>query len=116
MSRADNWKDRKKMESLKGVRVALLEARMTGELADMVRRQGGEPYSVPSVRETPVECREEVSTFIDALTQHTLSIVVFLTAVGVNTLLHEAERSERLPELLAGLRNVTVVCRGPKPS
>jgi uroporphyrinogen-III synthase len=103
------------MDSLKGRRVALLEARMTSELADLVRRQGGESYSVPSVREIPVESKEVVNAFIDALSQHTLSIVVFLTGVGVSALLREAERSERLPELLAGLRNVTVVCRGPKP-
>ena len=39
------------MSSLNGTRVALLESRMSGELADLVRRHGGEPRCVPAVRE-----------------------------------------------------------------
>jgi uroporphyrinogen-III synthase len=104
------------MDSLKGARVALLEARMTGEMADFVRRYEGEPYSVPAVREAPLTGGEQAKTFIEALIHKRLSIVVFFTGVGVDTLLREAERLEQLPEVLTALREVTVVCRGPKPS
>lgn len=104
------------MSDLKAARIALLEARMSSELADLIRRHGGQPYSVPAVREVPLECEPQISAFIDQLTQASLSTVVFLTGAGVNTLLQVAENTERLPELLNGLRNVTVVCRGSKPS
>ncbi len=104
------------MSDLKAAHIALLEARMSSELADLIRRHGGQPYSVPAVREAPLECGPQVSAFIDQLAQSSLHAVVFLTGAGVNTLLQVAENAGRLPELLAGLRNVIVVCRGSKPS
>jgi uroporphyrinogen-III synthase len=104
------------MSDLKAARIALLEARMSSELSDLIRRHGGQPYSVPAVREAPLECGPQVSAFIDHLAQASLHTVVFLTGAGVNTLLQVAENAGRLPELLNGLRKVTVVCRGAKPS
>ena len=104
------------MSSLGGARVALLEGRMPGELADLVRRHGGEPYSVPAVRELPVERPAEVAAFVDELAGGALPVVVCLTGAGVKALFEEADRLGRLPELLAALRKATVVCRGPKPA
>jgi uroporphyrinogen-III synthase len=103
------------MSDLKGRRIALVEGRMQGELADLVRRHGGTPISVPAMREATRECTEEVAAFIDRLGGGTFQIVVCLTGVGVMTLVREAERLGRLPELLAGLKGVITVCRGPKP-
>lgn len=104
------------MESLKGARVALLEARMTDEMADLVRRYEGEPYNVPAVREVPLQGGEQAKAFIDALTQRKINIIVFFTGVGANALLQEAERQGQLSTVLSVLREITVVCRGPKPS
>lgn len=97
-------------------RIALLETRMSQEMVDLMRRRGGNPYSVPSVREQPIENREAVSAFIDHLTRDRIQIAIFLTGVGVKALFREAEQLDRLPELLAALHKVTVTCRGPKPS
>lgn len=104
------------MTTFEYARIALLEARMSSEMADLIRRNGGQPYSVPAVRETPVESQHEVANFIDHLSASALQIVVFFTGVGVNTLLRDAEQLGRQPELLENLHNVTVVARGPKPS
>jgi uroporphyrinogen-III synthase len=104
------------MSSLRGARIALLEARMSNEVADLIRRYGGEPYSVPAVREVPLDCEKQVATFIDHLLQSSIQAVVFFTGVGVQALFREAERLGRLAELLAALGKVTIVCRGPKPS
>lgn len=102
--------------TLQDVRVAVLEARMSGEMADLVRRYGGIPVSVPAVREISVNCAPEVSEFIDAISSGTIRTVVFFTGVGANTLFREAEQLGRLSELVSALKNVTIVCRGPKPS
>ena len=96
-------------------RIALVEGRMPGELADLVRRHGGEPVNVPALREAVLECREQVEEFITRLEQGALQVVIFLTGVGVNTLVREAEGCGRLPALLRGLSGAMRVCRGPKP-
>jgi uroporphyrinogen-III synthase len=101
--------------SFKAARIALLEARMSSEIADMIRRYGGEPYCVPAVRESSLECEDQVASFIDRLSHAQLQTVVFFTGVGVNTLLRVAEKLGRDVELLAALHKVMVVCRGPKP-
>ncbi len=103
------------MSSFKAARIALLEARMSREIADMIRRYGGEPYCVPAVRESVLECEDQVALFIDHLSHSQLQTVVFFTGVGVNALLRVAEKLGRDAELLAALHTVTVVCRGPKP-
>jgi uroporphyrinogen-III synthase len=101
--------------SLKGGRIALLEARMSAELASMVERLGGTPYSVPAVREMPLEQPEDIGAFVDALCAGRFAVIVLMTGVGVMALLREAERLGRLDAVLAALRKTTTVCRGPKP-
>jgi uroporphyrinogen-III synthase len=89
---------------------------MGRELATLVRRHGGEPVSVPAVREVPLSCGDEVASFLDALRDGDLPFVVFLTGVGVKALFEEAERVGRGEELGTELRKAVTVCRGPKPA
>lgn len=104
------------MSGLSGASVALLEGRMSGELADLVRRHGGEPYAVPAVRESTLDCSVQVAAFMDGLTSGQMGVVIFSTGSGATALLQEVDRLGRLPDLLAALQQVTVVCRGPKPT
>ncbi len=53
-------------DGLHGVRVALLEARMGTELAELVRRYGGVVRSAPAVREAPLDCADAVGDFLTA--------------------------------------------------
>jgi uroporphyrinogen-III synthase len=103
------------MASLTGKRVALLEARMSAEIASMVERFGGIAYSVPAVRETPLEQPEETTAFVDALCAGRFNVVIFMTGVGATALLKEAEKRGELDAALMALRGATTVCRGPKP-
>lgn len=96
-------------------RIALLEARMTSELAGLVRNHGGEPICVPAVKEAPLDCAKEVSAFIDRLCSGGYHSVIFLTGVGVRALFKEAATLGRESELSAALKTVTTICRGPKP-
>jgi uroporphyrinogen-III synthase len=102
------------MRPFEGRRIALLEARMSGEMADFVRRFGGTPYQVPALRE--VAQPREAAAFIDALIAGVFSTVVFLTAGGVKALLQEADHRRSLQATLAALRLTRIACRGPKPA
>ena len=102
-------------DDLAGARIALLEARQGSELADLIRRRGGEPVWVPALRELKAAGAPELSAFLDLLEQERCRVVVFQTGVGVNLLMEEAERLGRLEELVSALRRVITVARGPKP-
>src|SRR5437763_4629645 len=120
MNAIEHWfiqkEERSSTMTLRQVRVAVLEARMSGEMADLVRRYDGIPVSVPALREVPLDCSSEVSEFIDTITRGSIRNVVFFTGVGANTLFREAERLGRLAEVVSASQNLTIVCRGPKPS
>ena len=88
---------------------------MSEELADLVTRYGGRPRSVPAVREAPLPASAAVAAFLDRLDRDAFSLVIFLTGVGVATLLREAERLERLGETIEALRRTRIACRGSKP-
>ncbi|WP_165423795.1 uroporphyrinogen-III synthase [Ktedonosporobacter rubrisoli] len=104
------------MSSLAGMRVASLETRMSDEMTNLLRRHGGTPYSVPAVREAALESQDAVSACIEHLTQGKIQVVIFLTGAGVTAFFKEAEAQNSLPQLLAALHNVTIICRGPKPA
>jgi len=103
------------MPRLEGKRVALLESRMSGELAALVERNGGIACSVPAVREIPLETSQETVAFIDALAERRFDVVVFMTGVGAAGLLKEADARGQLEPVLAALRHSITACRGPKP-
>ena len=104
------------MAELDGMRVATLEARMTGALASMISKRGGEPVCAPALREAPLDCADDVRYLLDKLEKGSLDVVVFQTGVGARALFKEADRQGRLDFLLESLRGITTVCRGPKPT
>lgn len=101
-------------EPLRGVRIALLEARMESELASLVRRHGGEPVCVPAMREVERECADDVARAYRALTGDG-AVIVLTTGVGLARVLRIAGAIGIGTELRAELARATVVCRGPKP-
>jgi uroporphyrinogen-III synthase len=104
------------MRALEGLTIALLESRMSGELAEIVRRAGGIPRQVPAVRESVKRSPAEVAHFLDQLASGAVEAVVLLTGAGALALIDEARLQGRLDELLTHLRTVVTVCRGPKPA
>jgi len=89
---------------------------MSRELARLVEKHGGEPVCVPAVRESHELDSQAALRLITALSTGTYDIAVFMTGVAVSMLFEIAEELGRRPELVAGLRQVTTVCRGPKPT
>ena len=98
-----------------GVNVGVLESRMSGVLASLVRRHGGVPHCAAALREARTDCASLVAAFLDDLERGSERVIVFLTASGATALIQEAEQLGRLPQLLRALRRNLVVCRGPKP-
>ncbi|MGH7720745.1 MAG: uroporphyrinogen-III synthase [Gemmatimonadaceae bacterium] len=100
---------------MRGARVALFESRRSVELAGLVRRHGGEPVSVPAVREAPLAVDEDTRESIKRLASGAFNLVVFLTGVGAQRLFDESDALGVLPALLVALESAVTVCRGPKP-
>jgi uroporphyrinogen-III synthase len=99
--------------------VALLEARMSRELARLVEKHGGEPLCVPAVRESRDSQGLDAETarrLIGALSRGEYDIAIFMTGVAVSMLFEIGEQLGCRPDLVAGLRGVTTLCRGPKPT
>jgi uroporphyrinogen-III synthase len=99
-----------------GLRVLSLESRRGPEMATLIRKQGGEPFVAPSMREVPLEENEEAIAFGDALLRGDFDCVILLTGVGTR-LLWKILVSRFSEDVLKGaLHAVTIVVRGPKPS
>ncbi|MDP9036113.1 MAG: uroporphyrinogen-III synthase [Myxococcota bacterium] len=89
---------------------------MGRELARLVEKHGGEPVCVPAVRESHELDPEAAGRLVTALSEGRYDAAVFMTGVAVSLLFEAAERLGRRPELVGGLRQITTVCRGPKPT
>jgi uroporphyrinogen-III synthase len=97
------------------LRVIAFESRRAVEMAALIRKQGGDPFVAPSMREVPLAEQPEALAFATALAAGTVDVVVFLTGVGTRTLVEAVAPvlpRERLATLLA---RTTLVARGPKP-
>jgi uroporphyrinogen-III synthase len=96
--------------------VALLEARMSPELARLVEKHGGAPLCVPVLREAPLSIDAALPPLLDELADDAHEVVIFMTGVAISLLFEAADQCGRRAELVASLKRVTTICRGPKPS
>lgn len=99
-----------------GLRVLSLESRRAEEMATLIRKQGGEPFVAPSMREVPLAEHEEAIAFAERLLRGDFDCVVLLTGVGTRLLWKTLLTRYTEDNLKAALQKVTVVVRGPKPS
>jgi len=98
------------------MRVLSLESRRSAEIAELIRKQGGEPVVAPSMREAPLEANEAVFGFAERLFAGDFEMMILLTGVGTR-LLHQLLATRYPAERFAeALRRMTVVARGPKPA
>ena len=98
-----------------GLRVLSFESRRSTEIAELIRRQGGDPFVAPSMREAPLENNAEAFEFAELLFRGEFDMMIFLTGVGARAL-DKILASHYPPKTFAeALRKITVVARGPKP-
>ncbi len=98
--------------SFAGRRVIAFESRRAVEIAELIRRQGGDPFVAPSIRETPVDSGRAAS-FGASLEAGEFDMAIFLTGVGTRAL---ARQLEGHCDFAGALKRITVVARGPKPA
>jgi len=98
-----------------GLRVLSLESRRAAEMATLIRKQGGDAFVAPSMREVPLERNADAFAFADQLFAGNLDAVILLTGVGTRYLDQVLGSRFEPSRFQEALRNVTVVARGPKP-
>jgi uroporphyrinogen-III synthase len=99
-----------------GLRFIAFESRRALEIAELIRRQGGDPFVAPSMREAPLENNTEAFAFAERLFRGEFDMMIFLTGVGTRAL-DKVLASRYPPTAFAdALRKITIVARGPKPA
>src|SRR6476620_8832280 len=73
-------------KGFKGLRVVSFESRKSDQMADLIRRNGGEAILAPSMREVPLEDNTDAFAFGEKLLKGEYHLVAFLTGVGTKTL------------------------------
>jgi uroporphyrinogen-III synthase len=98
-----------------GLRVVSFESRRATEMGELIRRQGGDPFVAPSMREVPVENNPEAFEFAERLFRGEFDLMILLTGVGTRAL--NKVLASRYPEdqFAQALRKIAVAARGPKP-
>ena len=102
--------------AFQGAHVLSFESRRAIEIAELIRINGGVPFTAPALVEAPLTDNAAAFAFADRLYTGGLDMVILLTGVGTRYLqkvLATREPTERFPE---ALRHVTIVARGPKPT
>jgi len=98
-----------------GRRVVTFESRRSAEMAELVRKQGGEPFSAPSMREAPIDNNAAAFAFAERLFAGEFDMVILLTGVGTRQLARVLATRYPEPAFADALRRVTIAARGPKP-
>jgi uroporphyrinogen-III synthase len=98
-----------------GRRVLALESRRSEEIATLIRKQGGDPFVAPSMREAPLDGNQSAFDFAERLFAGGFDMVILLTGVGTRVLDKALAGRYGEGRFAEALRGVTVVARGPKP-
>ena len=102
--------------SFAGLKVISFESRRAAEMAQLIRKQQGEPIVAPSMREAPIERNEEAFQFAERLFAGEFDMMILLTGVGTR-ILNQTLATRYPPERFAeSLRRIAVVARGSKPA
>ena len=101
--------------NLHGMKVVSFESRRAQEMAELIRRYGGEPIVAPSMREIPLSENRAALDLLPAIEAGNFDILILMTGVGTKTLNEILLTRFSQERILAALRMVKLVARGPKP-
>jgi uroporphyrinogen-III synthase len=96
--------------------VALLENRVGEQMADLVRKYGGTPFSAPALAEIPDIDPAHIADLLQEWDAQPPDIFIFQTGVGVKALFAATDSLNLTDQLLGRIAAAQVAVRGPKPS
>jgi len=99
-----------------GKRIAVLEARLGRQLAELVTQRGGVPFHAPALAELPDLDPAKIAALLQAMEQRLPKLAVFQTGVGTRALFGATDGLGLTARFLALLEKAIVVVRGPKPT
>ena len=101
--------------SFDGLRVLSLESRRAREVEKLIRTYDGEPLVVPAMRELPLSSNAACLQFGRRLVAGEFDMVLFMTGVGVRSMMSILETEISRETVVEALRRTIVVARGVKP-
>jgi uroporphyrinogen-III synthase len=101
---------------MQGKRIAILEARLGRELAELVARRGGLPLHAPALAELPDLDPAAIAELVRSLEARPAALAVFQTGIGTRALFNATDTLGLTQRFLSLLARTTVVARGPKPT
>lgn len=104
------------VKPLQGRRIALLETREAERLAGMLRREGAEVVSCPTIRIVDPDDPAPVRAWLNRFVARPSDDLILMTGEGVSRLYAAAEADGSAPGFLDALRRTRTVTRGPKPA
>lgn len=102
-------------ENLHGLRVVSFESRRAKEMAELIRRYGGEPISAPSMREVPLSENRAALNLLPDLEAGKFDLFILMTGVGTRTLNQVLLTQYPQERIVSALQKTQLVARGPKP-
>ena len=107
--------DSNSQANLQGVKVVSFESRRAKEMAELIRRYGGEPIVAPSVREVPLSENRAALELLPQLEARKFDLLILMTGVGTRTLNEALLTHFSQERITAALQQTQLVARGPKP-
>ena len=101
---------------MKGKRIAVLEARLGRQLADLVTQRGGVPFHAPALAELPDLEPARIAALVESMERRLPKLAVFQTGVGTRALFAATDGLGLTARFLALLEKTLVAARGPKPT
>ncbi|HEU4342517.1 MAG TPA: uroporphyrinogen-III synthase [Candidatus Binatia bacterium] len=101
--------------SLQGLKVVSFESRRSKEMAELIRRYGGEPIVAPSMREVPLSENHAALQLLPELEAGKVDLLILMTGVGTRTLNEVLLTRYYQERIIAALHRVRLIARGPKP-
>src|SRR5438552_1438621 len=98
-----------------GLRFLSFESRRANAIAELIRRQQGDPFVAPSMREVPLENNQEAFDFAERLFRGEFDMLIFLTGVGTRALDNVLASRYPKEKFAEALLKIAIVARGPKP-
>jgi uroporphyrinogen-III synthase len=101
---------------MRGKTVALLEARLGRQFAELIEKQGARALHAPALAEVPDFDRDAIARLVVELEKRPPRVAIFQTGVGTKALFETTDALGMTARLLALLAKATVAARGPKPA